>query len=129
MKNFPEELTCSAGIIHNGFIYIFGGSRVKGDTEQALTCAYRLRIDDGLQNAWERLNSLPSPRRGHVLIANGDRIFIVGGSFIEKGTQIKPVRTVDIFDTITGKFESKDLASSSYLDPIQTDIFGNRCIV
>ena len=54
---------------------IIGGTDITGDL--ALVHCYN--------NArWSRLNDLQSTRYGHRAIANGDKVFIVGGSDWER---------------------------------------------
>jgi hypothetical protein len=74
------------------------------------------------------LNPLPTPRRGHNVIAWEGRLLIFGGSTVEKGTISKPIKSVDIFNPESGKYETKEINPSPYTDALQGELFGNRCI-
>ena len=50
---------------------------------------------------WEHVGNLRSPRKGHRAIANGDRIYIIGGDGITFGTSYQ--RLVKIFFLLPSK--------------------------
>lgn len=92
-----SEARWDASMVANGNYVVIGG----GVHGQETGFSKRVDIYNALTGEW-KVDSLSSPRYTHAVAAAGNKVIFAGGWADSTLNPFLPVRTVDIYDVVTG---------------------------
>lgn len=89
----PSRLEEAASVVVNGSLFVIGGASAEYGV---LDTVYRAALRaDGTPHTWETQQPLPIPLQDHAVAAQGDCLFVVGGSSDGKASNRVYSTTVD----------------------------------
>lgn len=88
--NLPATLWGHTAIYCNGYIYVAGGANNLTSTTARSNVYYAKVLADNTLSAFTNATSLPATRNGHTMVANDDKVFVLGG-FSNGGSKVNTV--------------------------------------
>jgi N-acetylneuraminic acid mutarotase len=95
IASFGAPRMNAAAIVHDGDIYLTGGST------QSSEAIKQCEIYDPVQNSWQPAQDMRKEREGHALVFFNNRIYAIGGA----RDQSHYVEDIEWFDDSTGQWE------------------------
>jgi len=95
--NLPERVDHPAFVGHQGALYVIGGYK----DDEPTTSVWRFTPDRG---RWEGLEPMPFARASPAGAAIGNRIYVTGGSQLDRGAESSASPTLAIYDIETGEW-------------------------
>jgi N-acetylneuraminic acid mutarotase len=105
IEPLPEPRSSHDAAVAGDFLYVFGGWRLNGKDGKSEWHDHGLKLDLSKPGAkWEKIDQ-PFKRRALTMAALDSKVYVMGG-LNDAG---KTVRTVDVFDTVSGKWSDGPL--------------------
>ena len=95
LAELPGQLSGHRSVVYNGRLIVTGGNYSDRITEISLVPPYTSKL----------LATMPEERCHHGVAIFGDKIFIVGGSVLGKGSGTAAIKSVLMYDIIKNKFQ------------------------